>query len=106
VRAVGGVGARVPGPGAQAAIRALARGGFKIGRIDDVTPIPMTQPARRAVKEEEEFNLLLVLFLFYNSYIQKSSLEIYKFIFKFFSFGDCNLISKFLVHSKKQFSFE
>jgi small subunit ribosomal protein S11 len=40
VRAVGGVGSRVPGPGAQAAIRALARGGFKIGRIDDVTPIP------------------------------------------------------------------
>ena len=40
VRAVGEVGSRVPGPGAQAAIRALARGGFKIGRIDDVTPIP------------------------------------------------------------------
>jgi small subunit ribosomal protein S11 len=40
VRAVGGMGSRVPGPGAQAAIRALARGGFKIGRIDDVTPIP------------------------------------------------------------------
>jgi len=40
VRAVGGVGSRVPGPGAQAAIRTLARGGFKIGRIDDVTPIP------------------------------------------------------------------
>ena len=40
VRAVGGVGSRVPGPGAQAAIRAIARGGFKIGRIDDVTPIP------------------------------------------------------------------
>ena len=40
VRAVGGVGSRVPGPGAQAAIRALARGGFKIGRIDDCTPIP------------------------------------------------------------------
>jgi small subunit ribosomal protein S11 len=40
VRAVGGVGSRVPGPGAQAAIRALARGGFKIGHIDDVTPIP------------------------------------------------------------------
>jgi len=30
VRAVGGVGSRVPGPGAQAAIRARARGGFKI----------------------------------------------------------------------------
>ena len=40
VRAVGGVGSRVPGPGAQAAIRTIARGGFKIGRIDDVTPIP------------------------------------------------------------------
>ena len=40
VRAVGGVGSRVPGPGAQSAIRALARGGFRIGRIDDVTPIP------------------------------------------------------------------
>ena len=40
VRAVGGTGSRIPGPGAQAAIRALARGGFKIGRIDDCTPIP------------------------------------------------------------------
>jgi len=40
VRAVGGTGSRVPGPGAQAAIRALARGGFKIGKIDDCTPIP------------------------------------------------------------------
>ena len=40
VRAVGGVGARIPGPGAQAAIRALARAGFRIGRIDDVTPVP------------------------------------------------------------------
>ncbi len=40
VRAVGGTGSRVPGPGAQSAIRALARGGFKIGRIDDCTPIP------------------------------------------------------------------
>lgn len=29
-----------PGPGAQAAIRALARAGLKIGLIEDVTPIP------------------------------------------------------------------
>jgi small subunit ribosomal protein S11 len=29
-----------PGPGAQAAIRGLARAGLKIGRIEDVTPIP------------------------------------------------------------------
>ncbi len=40
VRAVGGVGPKTPGPGAQAAIRALARAGFKIGRIEDVTPLP------------------------------------------------------------------
>jgi small subunit ribosomal protein S11 len=31
---------RTPGPGAQAAIRAIARSGFKVGRIEDVTPIP------------------------------------------------------------------
>ncbi len=40
VRAVGGVEGRTPGPGAQAAIRAVARAGFKVGRIEDVTPIP------------------------------------------------------------------
>ncbi len=40
VRAPGGSGARTPGPGAQAAIRALARVGFRIGRIEEVTPIP------------------------------------------------------------------
>jgi len=40
VRGPGGHGPKVPGPGAQAAIRALARSGFIIGRIEDVTPIP------------------------------------------------------------------
>ncbi len=40
VRAVGGTGPRTPGPGAQAAIRAIARSGFRIGRIEDATPIP------------------------------------------------------------------
>ncbi len=40
VRAAGGNKSRSPGPGAQAAIRALARAGIKIGRIEDVTPIP------------------------------------------------------------------
>ncbi|MFZ8791301.1 MAG: 30S ribosomal protein S11 [Thermosphaera aggregans] len=40
VRAPGGHGSKTPGPGAQAAIRALARAGFIIGRIEDVTPIP------------------------------------------------------------------
>jgi small subunit ribosomal protein S11 len=40
VRAPGGSGPRTPGPGAQAAIRALARAGFRIGRIEEVTPVP------------------------------------------------------------------
>ena len=40
VKAPGGSGSRTPGQGAQPAIRALARAGLKIGRIEDVTPIP------------------------------------------------------------------
>jgi small subunit ribosomal protein S11 len=40
VRAPGGNRSSSPGPGAQAAIRALARAGLRIGRIEDVTPIP------------------------------------------------------------------
>ena len=40
VRAPGGNKSASPGPGAQAAIRALARAGMKIGRIEDVTPVP------------------------------------------------------------------
>jgi small subunit ribosomal protein S11 len=40
IRAPGGNKSTSPGPGAQAAIRALARAGIRIGRIEDVTPIP------------------------------------------------------------------
>ena len=40
VRAPGGGGTKSPGPGAQAAIRALARAGLRIGRIEDATPTP------------------------------------------------------------------
>ncbi|GGP21612.1 30S ribosomal protein S11 [Thermocladium modestius] len=40
VRAPGGYGPKTPGPGAVAAIRALARAGLMIGRIEDTTPIP------------------------------------------------------------------
>ena len=40
VRAPGGNGPRTPGPGAQATIRALARAGIRIVKIEDVTPIP------------------------------------------------------------------
>ncbi|KAK1349065.1 ribosomal protein S11 [Hamiltosporidium tvaerminnensis] len=40
LRARGGMRSRVPGPGAQSAIRALVRSGLRLGRIEDVTPIP------------------------------------------------------------------
>ncbi|MCL4314319.1 MAG: 30S ribosomal protein S11 [Candidatus Thermoplasmatota archaeon] len=40
VRAPGGSKSKIPGPGAQSAIRALSRAGFKILRIEEVTPIP------------------------------------------------------------------
>ena len=40
VRAPGGNKPTSPGPGAQAAIRALSRAGLRIGRIEEVTPIP------------------------------------------------------------------
>jgi small subunit ribosomal protein S14e len=46
LRARGGVEEKTPGPGAQAALRALARNGLKIGRVEDVTPIP-TDSTRR-----------------------------------------------------------
>jgi small subunit ribosomal protein S14e len=46
MRARGGVETKTPGPGAQAALRALARNGLKIGRIEDVTPVP-TDTTRR-----------------------------------------------------------
>jgi small subunit ribosomal protein S11 len=40
VRASGGQKKRVPGQGAQPAIRTLVRTGLRIGRIEDVTPVP------------------------------------------------------------------
>ena len=47
LRGKGGSDTRTPGPGAQTAMRALARLGLKIGRIEDVTPIP-TDSTRKA----------------------------------------------------------
>ena len=49
LRATGGTGTKTPGPGAQSALRALARSGMRIGRIEDVTPIP-TDSTRRKVR--------------------------------------------------------
>ncbi|XP_022228323.2 40S ribosomal protein S14a-like [Drosophila obscura] len=40
LRATGGNKNKTPGPGAQSALRALARSGMKIGRIEDCVPIP------------------------------------------------------------------
>ncbi len=40
IRAPGGNKSKTPGPGAQAALRALTRAGIRLGRIEDVTPIP------------------------------------------------------------------
>ncbi|MGF3554329.1 MAG: 30S ribosomal protein S11 [Thermoplasmatota archaeon] len=40
VRGQGGNKILTPGRGAQSAIRALVRSGLKIGKIEDVTPIP------------------------------------------------------------------
>ncbi len=40
IRAPGGHKSKIPGPGAQAAIRALARSKLRVGKIEDVTPIP------------------------------------------------------------------
>jgi len=40
VRGQGGNKAGTPGRGAQAAIRSLVRSGLKIGKIEDVTPVP------------------------------------------------------------------
>ena len=47
LRATGGTKTRSPGPGAQSALRALARAGMKIGRIEDVTPIPTDSTRRK-----------------------------------------------------------
>jgi small subunit ribosomal protein S11 len=40
IRGPGGLKAKAPGAGAQASVRALARAGLHIGRIEDVTPTP------------------------------------------------------------------
>ncbi|KAH6565339.1 hypothetical protein BASA50_005405 [Batrachochytrium salamandrivorans] len=47
LRATGGTGTKTPGPGAQSALRALARAGMRIGRIEDVTPTPSDSTRRK-----------------------------------------------------------
>ena len=47
LQATGGNRTKTPGPGAQPVIRALACSGMKIGRIEDVTPIPSDSARRK-----------------------------------------------------------
>jgi small subunit ribosomal protein S14e len=47
IRGTGGQRSKTPGPGGQSALRALARAGLKIGRIEDVTPIPTDSTRRK-----------------------------------------------------------
>ena len=47
LRATGGNRTKTPGPGAQSALRALARAGMRIGRMEDVTPIPTDSTRRK-----------------------------------------------------------
>ncbi|KAI0343767.1 hypothetical protein BDW22DRAFT_1207309 [Trametopsis cervina] len=60
LRATGGTGTKTPGPGAQSALRALARAGMRIGRIEDVTPVP-TDSTRRKVRSLRILTLRKVL---------------------------------------------
>merc|ERR1712045_374555 len=86
LRATGGNRTKTPVPGAQSALRALARAGMKIGRIEDVTPIPSdcTQEREDVVEEdckdcccwfgmpaELQSNMRSVLSIKYNGYLYK-----------------------------------
>jgi len=46
IRAPGGHGSKTPGAGAQAVVRTVARQGVRIGKIEDVTPIPTDSTKR------------------------------------------------------------
>ncbi|VVB57219.1 30S ribosomal protein S11 [uncultured archaeon] len=46
IRAPGGHGSKTPGSGAQAVVRTIARQGVRIGKIEDVTPIPTDSTKR------------------------------------------------------------
>merc|ERR1712046_526788 len=48
IRGTGGQRSKTPGPGGQAALRALARAGMKIGRIEDRPPIPTDSTRRKS----------------------------------------------------------
>lgn len=47
IRAPGGNGSKTPGGGAQAVVRTIARMRMRVGRIEDVTPLPTDSMKRR-----------------------------------------------------------
>lgn len=47
IRAPGGSGLKTPGSGAQSVVRTLARSGIRIGKIEDVTPLPTDSMKRK-----------------------------------------------------------
>ncbi len=62
LRATGGTGTKTPGPGAQSALRALARAGMRIGRIDDVTPVPTDSTRRKVSRVIAAHHSVLIVF--------------------------------------------
>jgi small subunit ribosomal protein S14e len=61
LRATGGTATKTPGPGAQSALRALARSGMAIGRIEDVTPVPTDSTRRKVIVTADFLCLHLVM---------------------------------------------
>lgn len=58
LRATGGTKTKTPGPGGQSALRALARSGLRIGRIEDVTPVPSDSTRRKGGRRGRRLWLL------------------------------------------------
>ena len=54
---------KTPGPGGQSALRALARSGLRIGRIEDVTPVPSDSTRRKGGRKVEDYDFVYHLLL-------------------------------------------
>jgi hypothetical protein len=63
IRATGGNGTKTPGPGAQSALRALARAGMRIGRIEDVTPVPSDSTRRKGGRRGRRYVVYSVVYV-------------------------------------------
>jgi len=77
LRATGGNGIKTPGPRAQSALRALARAGMRIGRIEDVTPIPTDSSEYHFCRDSfRTFFLTLILILIFFFLVQLEEREV------------------------------